>query len=230
MRYLKLILLFLSTIIISLNSFSQDGFIIKGRLLFANKYPVRNVKVQSKHSKTIVLSDSLGRFKLFCNKHDRIEINALGFEPVSRKVKKKKRDIKINLILKKGQKNTDEIIRSGYLRKDEMVNAMNYLQDNFGNYTNIFALIEDRFPFVIVAKESKPQKVYLRSGEQTSSINLDTSLLFEVDGVVVDDISDIVPHDIQTIDILKGATAAIYGSQGAGGVLIITTKGNSLRF
>jgi len=49
--------------------------------------------------------------------------------------------------------------------------------------------------------------------------------LYVVDGKIVPDISDIQPKDIQLVDVLKDAAAtAIYGSQGADGVIIITTK------
>lgn len=58
------------------------------------------------------------------------------------------------------------------------------------------------------------------------SVTQDNSPLFIVDGFPVSSISDIPPHDIANIDVLKDASsAAIYGSRGANGVILITTKG-----
>jgi TonB-dependent SusC/RagA subfamily outer membrane receptor len=46
-----------------------------------------------------------------------------------------------------------------------------------------------------------------------------------VDGVPVQSIDDISPRDVKDISVLKGASAAIYGSRGANGVIVITLFG-----
>ncbi|MCD7973668.1 MAG: TonB-dependent receptor [Candidatus Azobacteroides sp.] len=57
------------------------------------------------------------------------------------------------------------------------------------------------------------------------SVNADSSPLFVVDGVMVDDIDFLSPNDIQSTEVLKDASAtAIYGSRGANGVILVTTK------
>jgi TonB-dependent SusC/RagA subfamily outer membrane receptor len=48
--------------------------------------------------------------------------------------------------------------------------------------------------------------------------------MFVVDGVSVSDISDIAPVTVASIEVLKGTSAAIYGSRGYGGVILIKTK------
>ena len=58
-----------------------------------------------------------------------------------------------------------------------------------------------------------------------ASVNAESEPLYVVDGVPVDDISDLNPADIASIEALKDASsAAIYGSRGANGVILITTK------
>jgi len=65
-------------------------------------------------------------------------------------------------------------------------------------------------------------RIRIRGG---GSITQDNSPLYIVDGFQVNSISDISPSDIQSIDVLKdAASTAIYGSRGANGVVIITTK------
>ncbi|MBP9998136.1 MAG: TonB-dependent receptor [Bacteroidales bacterium] len=62
----------------------------------------------------------------------------------------------------------------------------------------------------------------------TGSITQDSSPLYIVDGFPVESISDIPSADIQSIDILKDAfSTAIYGSRGANGVVLVTTKSGS---
>jgi len=65
-------------------------------------------------------------------------------------------------------------------------------------------------------------KIRVRGG---GSITQDNSPLYIVDGFPVSSINDIAPGDIQSIDVLKDASAtAIYGARGANGVVIVTTK------
>ena len=69
-----------------------------------------------------------------------------------------------------------------------------------------------------------PVTIRVRGG---GSITQDNSPLFIVDGIQVEDaLSRISPQDIESVDVLKDASAtAIYGARGANGVIIITTKG-----
>ncbi len=77
----------------------------------------------------------------------------------------------------------------------------------------------------ITTTEGSPDaevKIRVRGG---GSITQDNSPLYIVDGFPTDDISSIAPTDIASIDVLKDASStAIYGSRGANGVVIITTK------
>ncbi len=66
-------------------------------------------------------------------------------------------------------------------------------------------------------------KIRVRGG---GSITQSNEPLYIVDGFPVNSISDIAPTDIESIDVLKDASStAIYGSRGANGVIIVTTKG-----
>lgn len=80
----------------------------------------------------------------------------------------------------------------------------------------------------VTATEGSPDaeiRIRVRGG---GSITQDNTPLFIVDGFPVSTISDIAPSDIKSIDVLKDASStAIYGSRGANGVVIITTKGGS---
>lgn len=80
----------------------------------------------------------------------------------------------------------------------------------------------------VTSTEGSPDaeiKIRVRGG---GSITQDNTPLYIVDGFPVASISDISPSDIQSIDVLKDASStAIYGSRGANGVIIITTKGGT---
>lgn len=91
------------------------------------------------------------------------------------------------------------------------------------SYNSIFDYIRGRVPGVQVgyAGAGGTPKVTIR-GE--SSFNAGTDPLYVVDGSVVADISSLNPHDIASVNVLKDASAAIYGTRGANGVIVFTTK------
>ena len=77
----------------------------------------------------------------------------------------------------------------------------------------------------VTTTEGSPDAQVMIRVRGGGSISQDNSPLYIVDGFPVSSISDISPSDIQSIDVLKDASStAIYGSRGANGVIIITTK------
>jgi TonB-dependent SusC/RagA subfamily outer membrane receptor len=79
----------------------------------------------------------------------------------------------------------------------------------------------------VTGSEGSPDaqvQIRVRGG---GSITQDNSPLYVVDGIIIDNaLSTLSPQDIESIDVLKDASAtAIYGARGANGVVIITTKG-----
>lgn len=87
-------------------------------------------------------------------------------------------------------------------------------------YSSINDMIQGRVPGVYVRKGS----ITIRG---VSSINNQGQPLFVVDGVISSSIDGINPMDVNTITALKGPETAIYGSRGALGVIVITTKKGS---
>lgn len=90
------------------------------------------------------------------------------------------------------------------------------------SYTNIFDYMRGRVPGVVVghASAGTTPKIQVRG---VSSVNSGTEPLILVDGIESQDISSLRPFDVYSIDVLKDASAAIYGLRGANGVILITT-------
>ena len=90
-------------------------------------------------------------------------------------------------------------------------------------YNDIFEMIRGKVPGVTVGQAGAGQmpSIIIR-GVGTNSGQ--TQPLFIVDGIQTDNIASINPDDVDEIDIIKDGTSAIYGMQGANGVIIITTK------
>jgi len=83
-------------------------------------------------------------------------------------------------------------------------------------YLNIYDMIRSEVPGVTVIGTS----IQLQQG--TGSFTSGNEPLFVVDGNVVSQIGNIVPSEVKSISLLKGSSAAIYGSRGSNGVIVIT--------
>ncbi len=102
---------------------------------------------------------------------------------------------------------------------NESLNSLKVKDDkNVSSFSNIYEYIDGRIAGVTV---SNSNEIKIRGG---SSWELSNEPLFVVDGAVVHSIDNISPLDVESITVLKGVDASIYGSQGANGVLEITLK------
>jgi len=113
----------------------------------------------------------------------------------------------------------DEKINIGYgtINKKDLSSGSNQIdatEDRFSSYTNIYDMIRGEIPGVQV----NGNKIVIRG---ISSINASSDPLFVVDGIIVSSIDNINPQQVKTINVLKGSDAAIYGSRGGNGVILI---------
>ena len=87
-------------------------------------------------------------------------------------------------------------------------------------YSDMYEYLRGRVPGVMVTSD---KRIFIR-GISTNSNNTDPLIL--VDGVETTDLSGINPADVQSVDVIKDGTSAIYGMQGSNGVIIIKTVGS----
>ena len=119
----------------------------------------------------------------------------------------------------------NEVIDVGYrnARQKTLTSPVGEIKGNkskYASYNNIYEMIRGEVPGVYVNGTS----IMIRS---TTTVNGSTEPMFVVDGVPVNTIDNIQPLDVRSISILKGSSAAIYGSRGSNGVIIINLlRGN----
>ena len=87
-------------------------------------------------------------------------------------------------------------------------------------YSDMYDYLRGRVPGVQVTSD---KRIIIR-GIGTNSDATDPLIL--VDGVETTDLSGINPTDVQSVDVIKDGSSAIYGMQGANGVIIIKTVGS----
>jgi TonB-dependent SusC/RagA subfamily outer membrane receptor len=115
----------------------------------------------------------------------------------------------------------DEDINIGYgtVKSKNLTTPVNKVRGNENNifYKDIYEMLRGQPGVQIQGKSIRIQNA--------SSFMSSTEPLLVVDGVPVSSIDDVVPQEVRSIEILKGASASIYGSRGANGVILITLRG-----
>ena len=137
----------------------------------------------------------------------------------------------INVVLAADQTFLDEVVVVGYAtvkRRDLLGSVSSVGSDKLTEQpvTTVSQALSGKMAGVsVVTTEGDPDadiKIRVRGG---GSITQDSAPLYIVDGFPVESINDIPSSEIQSIDVLKDAfSTAIYGSRGANGVVIVTTK------
>lgn len=121
--------------------------------------------------------------------------------------------------------NDNEVVDVGYrnVKKKALTSPVGEIKgtrSKYASYNNIYEMIRGVVPGVTVNGTS----IMIRSA---TTVNGSTEPLFVVDGVPVNTIDNIEPQMVRSISILKGSSAAIYGSRGSNGVIIINLlRGN----
>ncbi len=120
---------------------------------------------------------------------------------------------------------TDDSVNIGYTSssRNKLSGSVGHVKNKDNRvYDSIFDYFRDKVPGVRVeGSDPASTKVYIRG---INSIEAPSDPLFIVDGVTVDDISNINPYEVKSVDVLKDSEAAIYGVRGTNGVIIILLK------
>jgi TonB-dependent starch-binding outer membrane protein SusC len=233
---MKSTILLLSIFIItsSVSSFAQKSgkkYYITGQVLDINNKPVSGAMVLIDNKSSGVITDNNGMYKVKI-KADAAIISILNLssglmnEVINGRIVI---NFKLNNVIPqeetvKQENPDDEVvdIGYGYARKKDLattVDNLNGQNTKYASYQNVYEMIQGEIPGVQVVDK----KIKIR-GEGT--INASTDPLVLVDGIEINNTLDVInPRLVKSITILKGSAAAIYGSRGANGVIMITLIG-----
>ena len=121
----------------------------------------------------------------------------------------------------------EESVNVGYgkTKKKDIVTAVSSVDVKGGSpiTVDIGEFLMGKVPGLVVTKIGSSYRLNVRGAATVSGASIDPLVL--LDGVEIDDISVINPNDVASVEVLKdAAAAAVYGSRGACGVVLITTK------
>src|SRR6185437_129575 len=195
--------------------------------------PVAGVTVAVKGNPAeATATDSQGVFHLHPAASGRIvlQFSSVGYE--SQDVRYGASEGPIRVALKKSDRSMDEVVVIGYgqtVKKRDLTGAISVVKaaDIVRAPTNDpLSAIEGMVPgadiTVTNGKENAADSIHIRG---THTFNGISQPIYVIDGVQGGNLGTLNPNDIESIEVLKDASStAIYGSQGANGVIIVTTK------
>lgn len=208
-------------------SYSVMQEIVSGTVLDEQGVPLLGVSVLVKGTNKGTTTDFDGKFSISANENDILVVSYVGF---------KTQEISLNgqstvtITLTEDIGKLDEVVVIGYgtQRKSDLTGSVASVKAE--EITDIpTQSLQDALQGKMAGVQVTPQNG--RPGSQpvvrirgVGTLN-NASPLYVIDGLLLDDISFIAPDFVQSVEVLKDASAtAIYGSRGANGVVVVTTK------
>lgn len=218
-RIIKVIFIIL-VLIKGYGACAQENKIIRGKVTTFRVIPLNNVEFTASKSGEVAHSDSLGLFSISCSEKDIIKISASGFDGIRIKARKINQ-LFINLVYSNNQTSFVNATENGHISKELLEMAiMKYPlkgEKDYSKYNNIYNLIDCEIFNVNVSGQSV-------TTTKRNSFSLSQEVLYVVDGIIVLDISFVLPFNIKSIRYVDGPEASKYGSRGANGAIEITLK------
>lgn len=225
----RILYLFFLCCILPSALYAQSNQIIGTVTDAADGSPLIGVSVVTQNNEGTI-TDFDGKYVISAKPGDILTFSFIGMKAQTVKVESQ---TVINIALQEDNQLLDEIVIVGYgtMKKSDLTGSLSSLKSD--ELTQLSAIdvtqsIQGRAPGVSVMSNSGEPgagtKIRIRG---TGSVN-NSDPLYVVDGFPVSDISHIAPHDVESMEILKDASAvAIYGSRGANGVILVKTKGGA---
>ncbi len=219
--FLSAIMLLILAIVAQARNITVHGTVLSKN----DSEPLIGASVVCEEPKAAAATDIDGNFEISVPEGATLKISYVGF--ISTELPAKDH---MTVYLEENSEILDEVVVVGYqtVRKADLTGAvavMNMkepLSENSGNIMNSMA---GKLPGVNVVPDAAPGGTGSIRVRGMSTANSSNDPLYIIDGVPTDNINCINPSDIETMQVLKdAASASIYGSRAANGVVVITTK------
>ena len=239
----RFLLMSLLLSILILPAHAQDRVTVSGQLTDSSQTPLIGASVIEKGTTNGVTTDADGRYQISVKPDGVIDFSFIGYKPQSLAVMNR---TEINVTMEEDATMIGEVVAIGYgsQRKEDLSMAVSTVKVDDAarsRAADLGTLLQGRMPGVTIQQSGDPlQKASFTvrgRGSKGNDDGTDKSAAYSRDNigptsgdgvlVVVDGVpgAPYMAEDIETITILKdAASAAIYGSRGSSGVVLITTK------
>jgi iron complex outermembrane receptor protein len=223
----------LLVMLLSVTAFAQTtgGILIKGIVTDENNAPLPGVTVAVKGTAKGTTTNANGAYSLMVNSREDVLIFSL-MGTQSKEVKPEGKDV-INVTLVNDTKQLKDVVVIGYgtASKKDVTGSITTIKSeefNQGVLTTPAELLQGKVPGLNVTKSGDPNAapaVVLRGPSTIRTSGGAMEPFYVIDGVPGASIDLLAPADIESMDVLKDASAtAIYGARAANGVIMVTTK------
>jgi len=226
-RKLACIWAILSMVLLSTAGYAQERK-VSGKIISADdNLPIPGASVSVKGRTKGTSSDANGQYVISAQTGDILVFKSIGFQAQEKTVAD---ESTINITLKAEASSLNEVVVIGYgVQKKKLTTGANLQVKGEDllkqSTTNALQALQGKAPGVQISSTSGQPGEGMRVIVRGLGTIGNSGPLYVVDGVQTGDISYINPADIESIDVLKdAASAAIYGSQSANGVILVTTK------
>ena len=207
-------------------SAEEPETVFKGTVVDNSGSPIIGANILVKGTSTGTISDFNGDFMIKCRKTNLLEISYIGYITQTVKVSQN-----MQVVLVEDDRALEEVVVVGYgvQRKTDVTGSMARVGEKELKampVSNALEGMQGRAAGVDITNSQRPGEVGGINIRGVRSLSASPDPLYVVDGMITsNDLSSINPADIESVDVLKDASAtAIYGSRGANGVVLITTK------
>lgn len=203
---------------------------VTGQVVDENSEPLIGASVKVKGSSVGAPTDLDGNFTLKAEPGATLVVSYIGYE--TREVKVPASG-KMKIILENDANQLDGVVVVGVLmKKSDLTGAVSHVDSEVLTQkpvTNINEALQGRVAGVNITRGITPSDDSSIKIRGTNTINSGSSPIYVVDGLVMDNqfgfYNSINVNDVESIEVLKDASAtALYGSRGANGVIVVTTK------
>lgn len=203
---------------------------VTGQVVDENSEPLIGASVKVKGSSVGAPTDLDGNFTLKAEPGVTLVVSYIGYE--TREVKVPASG-KMKIILENDANQLDGVVVVGVLmKKSDLTGAVSHVDSEVLTQkpvTNINEALQGRVAGVNITRGITPSDDSSIKIRGTNTINSGSSPIYVVDGLVMDNqfgfYNSINVNDVESIEVLKDASAtALYGSRGANGVIVVTTK------
>ena len=221
---MKRVLLSSALLLVSTLTFAQSK--VSGTVKDANGEPLIGVSVMEVGTNNGAVTDINGNYTLNVKPGAKLKLSYIGFTPQTVKAGSNSQ-----IVLQEDNTALNEVVVVGYgtMRRKDVTSSITTVKAedlNQGVFTDPGQMLQGKVPGLVVSSTADPNgspTITLRGASTLRTGAM--SPYYVVDGIPGVDISIVSPEDIESIDVLRDATAtAIYGSKAANGVIIITTK------
>ena len=203
--------------------------VVSGTVRDQDGLPIPGASVVVKGTTIGTSTDFDGNYTIDAPSDAILQFSYLGYSPTEVAVNG---NTTIDAVLQEDISKLDEVVVVGYgtQRKKEITSAVASVKAedfNKGNVNSPAQLLQGKVAGLSIASPGgNPNQGFAIRLRGLSTFGANTGPLIVIDGIIGADLNSVDPNDIESMDILKdGSAAAIYGSRGSSGVILITTKG-----